>query len=72
VRPAQRVSLFLGDREIFAEPREEQTSSLTFVITNAPVGTYRLRLRVDDVDSLLMDLSKQPPVFDETQKVTIT
>jgi hypothetical protein len=72
VRPVQRVSLFLGDREIFAEPHEEQTSSLTFVITDAPVGTYRLRLRVDDVDSLLVDRSKQPPVFDETQKVTIT
>ena len=72
VRPEQRVSLFLGDREIFAEPHEEQTSSLTFLITDAPVGTYRLRLRVDDVDSLLVDLSKQPPVFDETQKVTIT
>jgi hypothetical protein len=72
VRPEQRVSLFLGDREIFAEPHEEQTSSLTFVITDATVGTHRLRLRVDDVDSMLVDLSKWPPVFDETQKVTIT
>jgi len=72
VRSEQRVSLFLGDREVLAEAHEEPTSTLTFVIRDAPVGTYRLRLRVDDVDSLLVDLSKQPPVFDETQKVTIT
>ena len=72
VRPEQRVSLFLADREVFAEAHEEPTSRLTFVIRNAPVGTHRLRLRVDGVDSLLVDRSTWPPKFDETQKVTIT
>jgi hypothetical protein len=31
-----------------------------------------VRLRVDGVDSLLVDRSVSPPVFDTSQKVTVT
>jgi hypothetical protein len=35
-------------------------------------GTYYVRLRVDGVDSFLINRSLNPPQFDATQKVTIT
>jgi hypothetical protein len=78
----QRVALLLGDRELpplsdadeldFAEPTEQQkTDTLSFDVTNIPAGEYFVRLRVDGVDSLLVDRSVTPPVFDSSQKVTL-
>src|SRR5262249_5735545 len=72
VRSEQRTALLLGDREVPARPRTATTDRLTFVVTAAPVGDSWVRLRVDGVDSLLVDRTKTPPVFDPTQKVTIT
>jgi hypothetical protein len=72
VWPEQRAALLLGDREIPAQPHPTQTSTLTFVITAAPPGEHFIRLRVGGVDSLLVDRTVAPPVFDATQKVTIT
>jgi hypothetical protein len=71
VLPAQRASLLLGDREIQAAPRSNQTDMLEFAVTDAPPGEHFIRLRVDGVDSLLVDRSTTPPAFDESQKVTI-
>jgi hypothetical protein len=71
VRPEQRVALLLGDREVPAQPRPNQTDTLVFEIEDAPPGDHFIRLRVDGVDSLLVDRSVSPPVFDVTQKVTI-
>ncbi|MGN6561524.1 MAG: DUF4255 domain-containing protein [Thermomicrobiales bacterium] len=70
VRPDQRASLLLGDRETLAAPHAALTDTLDFVIAAAP-GDYWLRLRVDGVDSMLVDRSVTPPRFDPTQKVTI-
>jgi hypothetical protein len=72
VRPEQRAALLLGDREILAQPHPAQTGTLTFLVTSAPTGEHFVRLRVDGVDSLLVDRTVTPPVFDQTQKVTIT
>lgn len=73
VRPTQRVSLLLGDREVFAEDHSQQTDSLRFVIKKAPLGEHLLRLRVDGVESIIVKRpADSPPVFDETQKVRIT
>lgn len=72
VWPAQRATLFLGSREIPAEPHPAQTDTLTFVVGDLVAGTYRYRLRLDGVDSLFVDRSASPPVFDETQKVVIS
>ena len=78
VRPAQRVALLLGSREIPAEPHPAQTAALTFRVTNPrPVDSpaaveHFARLRVDGVDSILVDRSGPVPVFDTNQKVTIT
>ncbi len=72
VRPEQHAALLFGDREILAQAHPVQTDTLTFVVTDAPLGEHFVRLRVDGVDSMLVDRTITPPVFDETQKVTIT
>jgi len=83
VRIAQRAALLLGDREVLAAPPPPpppatppptQTNTLTFQVLNAVPGEYFVRLRVDGVDSLVFDRSDEDalPVFDQTQKVTIT
>jgi hypothetical protein len=76
VLPAQRVALLLGGDEVPAEPHAAQTANLTFVAKDDPPGkfapgNYFLRLRVDGVDSLLIDRSVQPPKFKASQKVSI-
>lgn len=71
VRPAQRATLLLGDRAILANDHAAQTSTLTFVSPNMAAGDYYARLRVDGVDSLLVDRSVTPPGFDATQKVSV-
>jgi hypothetical protein len=72
IGPGQRASLLLGDREIRAGARAAPTDTLSFSITGIAPGDYFLRLRVDGVDSLLIDKSATVPVFDPSQKVTIT
>ena len=73
VRPGQRVALLIGGAP--AEPLPALTvpvDTLNFVVKNAPVGTHFLRLRVDGVDSLLVQSpAGQPPVFDPSQRVKI-
>jgi Pvc16 N-terminal domain len=63
VRPTQRASLIVGSREVPANPHPAVTSTLTFTIPDAPVGIHRVRLRVDGIDSQLVDRSASPPVF---------
>lgn len=78
VRPEQHASLLLGDREVPATPTTTQTGTLTFEFDNptpaeSPAAVeYVARLRVDGVDSLLVDRAAAPPVFRNDQKVTIT
>jgi hypothetical protein len=71
----QSATLLLGDREIVAEPPASAvspTGNLIFVAANVAAGEYFVRLRIDGVDSLLVDRSVTPPKFDQTQKVTVT
>ena len=72
VLPEQRVTLLLGDREIRRELNETQTNTLTFVVKEASPGEYRVRLRVDGVDSLLVNYQAKPPTFKDTEMVTIS
>lgn len=72
VRPEQRASLLLGDQEILAAAHPAQTATLSFVANNVAKGDYYVRLRVDGVDTLLVDRSKKPPQFDQSQKVSAT
>jgi hypothetical protein len=72
VLPAQTASLLLGSREVPAQPHPAATTTLTFVVKPAPPGQHWLRLRVDGVDSPLVDRTVEPPVFDPSQRITIT
>lgn len=70
--PDQRVALLLGDRELLAQPRGDRTNTLVFQVTDMPPGDYFVRLRIDGVDSLLVqDFEARPPQFDPTQQVTL-
>ena len=79
VQPGQRVSLLFSGQEILFAPQPPittPTEQLTFVVKSAAPGIYYLRLRVDGVDSLLVDPAVDPittpPVFDPNMQVTIT
>lgn len=61
VRAAQRVALLVGEQELLPEARPAKTDTLKFRLKNIEPGTYFLRLRVDGVDSVLINLNK----FDE-------
>ena len=71
VLPEQNASLLLGDREFPVQNHSTTTDTLTFHLADVPAGEYYARLRIDGVDSLLIDSSVTPPVFDASQKVTI-
>jgi hypothetical protein len=63
VLPGQRASLIIGQREVAAQPRASTTGNLSFVVVDAPVGIHHVRLRVEGIDSALVDRDAQPPVF---------
>ena len=83
----QQISLFLGSRELKPiadnlpeldreptdpDPQPDQkVSSLTFDIRDMPMGDYFVRLRVDGVDSLVIDWTATPLVFNSQYQVTI-
>ncbi|HEV2737527.1 MAG TPA: DUF4255 domain-containing protein [Candidatus Elarobacter sp.] len=70
VRPAQVAMLMLGAQEFLADRLAVQGPTLTFSAT-LPADVYWVRLRVDGVDTLLVDRTKTPPVY-AAQQVTVT
>jgi Pvc16 N-terminal domain len=71
VTPEQRVSLLLGDREVPSPPRTVRTGTVAFTVTDAEAGTFPLRLRVDGVDSPLIDFGGTEPSFRADQAVEL-
>jgi hypothetical protein len=71
VKLGQRVSLLLGSEEVVAQPWSTATNTFTFVQEQAPVGDHLVRLRVDGIDSPLIDRMATPPVF-FNHRITIT
>lgn len=72
ILPEQRVALLVGDRELLAQSRSDRTNTLVFEATDIPAGDYYIRLRIDGVDSLLIqDYEARPPQFDPNQQVTL-
>jgi len=69
--PEQNAALLLGDREFPAQNHPNKTDTLTFRLSDVASGEYFVRLRIDGADSLLVDRSVTPPVYDLNQKVTI-
>lgn len=70
--PTQRVFLLLGDRAMPATPRSTPTHTAEFLIGDAEPGDHLTRLRVDGVDTRVIDRTRTPPVFDTSQIVTVT
>lgn len=71
VRPSQDVRLAAGGREALPVDLSSQTGSLDFAFPDLPSGSQWLRLRVDGVDSLLVNRAEEPPEFDPTQQMVI-
>jgi hypothetical protein len=71
LRAGQQVALLLGTREIAPEPFTTPTTSLDFVVADAPLGSHLARLRIDGIDSPIIDRTAAPPVFLD-RRITIT
>lgn len=71
VRPEQTASLVLGSREVPALDHPAPTALLSFELEDAEPGPQFVRLRVDGVESVLVDRSVTPPEFDSSQRVTV-
>jgi hypothetical protein len=71
LRPGQRVSLLLGQREIPPQGFTAPIASLDFVVEDAALGDHLARLRIDGVESPIVDRSTAPPTFFDL-RVTIT
>jgi hypothetical protein len=66
--------LVLGQDEFAPQGLGSPSSSLAFVIPDAPVGPLLARLRIDGIESPIIDLSKEPPAVPEflNQRVVIS
>ncbi len=73
VQPGQQVKLILGTRELPAQPISDKTDTVSFDARDMAPGVYKVRLRVDGIDSLLVDRSDLKALkFDPSQEITIT
>lgn len=70
VWPTQRASLLVGAQEFLANAHPTTAGTLSVTASGLAAGSYPVRLRVDGVDSLFVDRSKVPPVYDQTVTVT--
>jgi hypothetical protein len=65
--------LILGSNQLPAQPIAVQGAAVAFDASAMASGVYWARLRVDGVDSLLVDRSDpKSPRFDPSQQITIT
>ena len=72
MRPGQDVSLLIGGQEAPADPFTTPTKSPSFTFPDLqPTPSVPVRLRVDGVDSPILDFTKDPPVFSGPM-VTVT
>ena len=71
LRLGQPASLLLGAREIAPESFVAPTGSLDFVVQDVELGDPLARLRIDGIESPVVDRGQKPPVF-FNHRVTIT
>ena len=71
LRAGQSVSLFIGPQEIAPQAFVAPTAALNFVVANATVGQHLTRLRIDGIDSPIINREVEPPVF-FNQRINIT
>ena len=80
IRPGQQVELILGGTAALAPARTAPQTQASFDFPALPAGAYPLRLRVDGVESWLVqrelapvapDFAPRPPAFDPAQVLTV-
>lgn len=71
LRAGQQVALVLGQQEFAPQAFAPPVATLNFVIPHAPVGNHLARLRIDGIDSPIIDVAATPPVF-LNQRINIT
>jgi hypothetical protein len=71
LRPEQDARLAVGGVTAPADRRTDPTSTPRFELGPVPAGPQWMRLTVDGVDSLLIDRSDDPPVFDPSHEVVV-
>lgn len=71
VHDNQTVSLILGQTQQFSEAFDGQTSNVRFVFPILPAANYWARIRVDGIDSILINRGVTPPAFHADQQVTV-
>ncbi|WP_165357468.1 DUF4255 domain-containing protein [Sphingosinicella sp. CPCC 101087] len=71
VRPGQIVSLTIGSREAVTDALPAPADQLHFRFEALPAGSQPARLRIDGVDSWLIDRTQRPPVFEPAQFITV-
>ena len=67
IRPGQRVLLILGQQSYSPSAFDTAVSELHFAIPDAPLGDHLARLRVDGIDSPIIDRTAEPPAFLNTR-----
>jgi hypothetical protein len=72
VRVGQQVALLLDTLEATATPFGANTQQVSFAFANAPPagGTPLVRLRVDGIESVVVNRAARPPVF-FNQRITL-
>ncbi|MDM0112221.1 DUF4255 domain-containing protein [Variovorax sp. J22R133] len=74
LRAGQSVVLVLGQSEYLPQTAPLPTTELDFLIPDAPVGVHLARLRIDGIESPIIDLSAPPPAsptfLDQTVEFT--
>jgi hypothetical protein len=71
VRPTQDVTLILGDVQTAVTLFTVATATPSFVVPGLVPGPYWVRLRVDGVDSNLIDRNQSPPSFIASQQLMV-
>ena len=70
----QRAALVLGSTQLLPQAAGGTANSLVFVIPDAPPGVHPVRLRIDDIDSPIIDMDFEPPqpprFLDRTLEIT--
>ncbi|MFF1759485.1 DUF4255 domain-containing protein [Streptomyces sp. NPDC058266] len=72
VHPDQRVELVVGELPVPADQIDQATRTLHFRMADVRPGRYALRLRVDGVDSPLLDANSAQPQFAVDTAVVVT
>jgi hypothetical protein len=76
LRTGQKAVLLLGQQEFLPVPfATPTTTSLNFVIKDAPVSPapgFLARLRIDGIESPIIDRSAKPPAFLASARINIT